>query len=837
MTTEPIAAPLGGERPAPATEGASRTQTGAAVLGLGLIMLANVAGSLYWISQNVVLIGHDASEYLWTSIEYTRFFTPLSPQSLFQGFTFPAYRTPAIYIAAQPFYWLLGVGMDSAQSLNVLFLAVVIGLTYALGRTIAGRGLSLFAALLVGLLPMTTAMSRLFYTEMLLTAMVVLNLLAMVKSRGFAHRGWSLAWGASLGAGLLVKWTMPIYLWLPLLWWGWRRGVLQAHVDAARRPAFRWRRALIAIGLAALLSSAWFWPNRAAAQLFPLGDWLWLGWFALAALTIYALLHPSTSVSNGWGALLLALTMASLWYLPHANIAARLLHIDEVRGQEDVAPLAVGNVTRYFRYIYEHHLGALAFWTIIPAALAPWAAAWLRRRWLQPRAAILWLSTGGALFVLVLLQQQNARNLAPLLPGLAVLLAIGLGAYPRPLRISLGAVWLLALAVQWSVFTFDRWFPLYEQYPALWVRPDYSQPPSTGPTDPSYWVGPALLDAITAGRDDPQSLGVLVNTHQVHRGVFRYLIAAEERKVGVRALTTQDGATWTNLLASQWVLRKNGDNRNVAGPGLALLDRIQSGDPHFAALYELVERYPLPDGDTLFLYHRAAGPGWPEADPEQAARAQAIADAVRAAWSDHAQLVYGSPELAVWVGMHDPAAERVTVLRDASTLPTGPVEAGATVLAVVDHTSEALEQWLDERAYRAATVGDDAAALVVYGAPAGSLAAQPVNAAWGDVRLATLRTQAATQPGHVLPVEVEFAGAIEPGIGVSLRLLASDGAVVASSDFPLQQANRLGLFAPPQTAPAAYTLAIILYDRATLAPIDDERSQTPTVLGTVQIQP
>lgn len=189
--------------------------------GLALILAFNLLGSLYWVRQNIVLVGHDASEYLWTSIEYTRFFTDFSSQTLFRAFTFPAYRTPALYIAVQPFFWLFGVSMDSAQLLNVILLGVVIVLTYLLGNMIAGREIGLFAALLVGLLPLLTAMSRLFYTEMFLTALVVLNLLALARCRGFTQRGWSLVWGASLGIGLLVKWTMPLYIWLPLLWYGW----------------------------------------------------------------------------------------------------------------------------------------------------------------------------------------------------------------------------------------------------------------------------------------------------------------------------------------------------------------------------------------------------------------------------------------------------------------------------------------------------------------------------------------------------------------------------------------------------------------------------------------
>lgn len=806
--------------------------------GLALILAFNVLGSLYWVRQNVVLVGHDASEYLWTSIEYNKFLTDFSPQTLFRAFTFPAYRTPAIYLAVQPFFWLFGVNMDSAQLLNVMLLGVVIVLTYLLGNTIAGRGIGLFAALLVGLFPLMAAMSRLFYTEMFLTALVVLNLLALHRLRGFTHRSWSLVWGASLGIGLLVKWTIPLYVWLPLLWYGWQSGALRTQIGALWRPRVRWRGLLVAAALGGLLSSAWFWPNRTAAQLFPLGSWLWLGWFVLLAVVLYASFQRSTPVTNSWAALVLALTVASLWYLPHANFAARLLYVDEVRGQEGVSPLALGNVVRYGRYFYEHHLGALAFWVIVPAAMAPWLMAWVRRRTLNPAATPLWLSIVGALVVLIVLQQQNPRNLAPFLPIFAILATVALWSYPRLLRYGMGAVWLPLLVVQWGIFTFDGWYPLYQRNPVLWVRTDYSKPPSTGETDPGYWIGPQLLETVSAGRDDTQSLGVLVNTHQVHRGVFRYLIAAQKLNVGIRGLTTEEGGNWSDLLASQWVLLKDGDNRNVAEPGLALLARIHAGDPLFAALYTPVERFHLPDGDTLTLYHRSAGPGWPEAAPEQGASARAVAEAVQAAWSDHARLLYASPDLAVWVGMYDPAAERVEVLPAGATAAPAALDAApSTLLAVSDYTNHALLEWLDAHAYRAATIGDDFAELAIYGKTAGPLTSLAANASWGEARLESLRTNREIQPGKVLPVEVAFSGPVAPETKVSLRLLGSDSAVIASNDFPLAAANRLGLFVPPQTPPGSYELTAIVYDATTMATIADQTGESATRLAVIHVQP
>ena len=217
-------------------------------VALALIILFNVLGSLYWLRQNTVLLGNDASGYLSDTLDYARFFTPISPESLFQAFTLPVYRTPGLYIAVQPFYWLFGVSMDSAQLVNVVALAGLIWITYGLGRYAVGPGVGLFSALLVGLLPMVFAMARLFYTELPLAALVALNLLALAESDGFRRRRWSLVWGVSLGLGLLVKWALPIYVLLPTLWLFWRAGLLQAWWRTWRSWRVDWRALLIAAG-------------------------------------------------------------------------------------------------------------------------------------------------------------------------------------------------------------------------------------------------------------------------------------------------------------------------------------------------------------------------------------------------------------------------------------------------------------------------------------------------------------------------------------------------------------------------------------------------------------
>src|SRR5690606_5519032 len=146
----------------------------------------------------------------------------------------------------------------------------------------------------------------------------------------------------------------------------------------------------------------------------------------LWSLTAYALLNPASPVGNVWAALLLGASIASLWYVPRSDFIEQLLVIDQVRAPEGASPQSLSNYTRYAGFFYDEHLGALAFWAIVPLALAPWLAAWWRRSTLNRPATLLWLSLVSAYVVLSLILQHNARNLVPVLPALAILAAIAL---------------------------------------------------------------------------------------------------------------------------------------------------------------------------------------------------------------------------------------------------------------------------------------------------------------------------------------------------------------------------------------------------------------------------
>lgn len=819
------------------------TQQPFVTIALVAIILANVLGSLYWINRNVVLVGNDASNYLGVTLEYARFLTHISPTTLFQAFTYPEYRTPGLFVAVQPFYWLFGANMDSAQLFVVLMLAALVWICYALGRDAGGSGVGLMSALLIGLLPMVMAMARLFYTELPLAALVALNLLALTRSDGFRRRGWTIVWGVSLGAGLLMKWALPLYILLPTLWIIWKSELLQAHWASLRQSwpshwPLHWRALVIAAAASLVVTLIWCVPNRAAIQNYPLGDLLFLAWFVTGLLWLYTLQLPGTRVSNWWAGVFTAVVIASVWYFPHIDFLSKLLGAEETRGDAGATPLNIVNYLRYFFFFQDYHLGALATWIIVPTALFPWLRAlWLRKP-LRAQSVIFWLTLLSTYLVLLLLSQSSPRFLVPALPAVAVLGAISLWQYRPRLRLTLGIVWVAILALQWSLFTFDGLQPVYAQSERLWTLRDYSVQPRSYDTDLGFWIEPDILDQMTAvGSPEVQRLGMLANSHQLHRGMIKYLIELEQRPVEVQTLTESNSPGWLGVLSSQWVLVNEGDNKDVDAPAQALIQRILGGDPVFDALYQEVKRYALPNGDTAHLYHRTVGPGRPLDLPLQAEQTKGIADAVTHANSPHASLLYANPNVAVWVGMHDPAGNSVQVLPGDDQLDIAALDQLTdTVVVVWDHEAEKLTAWMNEHAYRTTEVGDDFASVAIYGRTAAPLSPVSVTDAWPNLALGEVHTLPTISRGQVLPLETRLATEPTTPLSFSVRLLDSSGAVIANHDRQAAATDRFGLFVPPSTPPGDYELVAILYDPATSAVINSRSGATAVKVATIHVE-
>lgn len=832
------------------TEARQRKVPWWAGLGVALLIVVNSSGHLYWLNRNVVLIGRDASGHLERTAQIAHLLTHITPQTLFQALTFTDYRPPALYLAAQPFYAWFGPSIDSAQLTNVALMALILVLTYALAVQVVSPAVALLATALTAFFPILMGMSRLYYTENFLTTVVLLNLLALVQGAGFRRRGWALVWGVTLGLALLVKWTAPIYILLPTLW------VLRDELRArwAQRAAWRagmtmgWRKLLLAVGLATLLAVLVYWPNQATIREFLLGDWIVVGWVVLLTIFFYSYSQSPTVLNNLLTACWLGVALASFWYLPRIDFLNRLNDVafGTDRGTQDAFdPWRLTNYTRYFLFLEREHLGLLATLLLLPAGLLPWLVRGHRWAQAQPGSVLLWSVLLSTYLCLTPLAQATERNLTPILPILAILLAAGLRAYPRWLGIMLGGLWIGVLAIQVGLYTFDRAAELQQRTAWLWAQSEYLVQPASGVTAPSYWIAPDVFTTILqttekqgglpAGK--PVTLGMLIDSWEIHRGAFRYLIAEQQLPIELMALTEAGSRGWSELLANQWVLLKDGDNRQVAAPGQALLQRIAQGDPLFTALYQAVKRYPLPNSEMATLYYRAVGAPRPQDFPVLLIETAKIADAINAWWRPGATLFFSDRDVATWVGIHDLVADRMRIPQTpAENAEILLADATGMILAVTRYDTPQVHDYLGATSDYVQQIGDGEFKLALFWRGTAPLTTQPVTADWGDVQIMALRTAAAPIAGNVLPVELTATGQTDGIRKVSVRLVDGSGAVVAQADTALTPQMRVMLFAPQAKAAGSYTLAAVIYDPNTLQPFPDTQHQELVALATIEMQ-
>ena len=180
-----------------------------------------------------------------------------------------------------------------------------------------------------------------------------------------------------------------------------------------------------------------YWPQQDLWAQTLLGGWLLPAWFVVWFAVFALLLSPSTSLLNLLLALAVAAAIAGLWYLPRAGFAVELSDVAFGTGGGDFEVADWSSFNQYFRYFrlfFQHHLGLALGLLILPAGLLPWL--WRGRTWLHalPGTLLLWVTTLSPFLLLIATSQTNSRNLVPVLPLFAILVSIGLLAYPVPWR-------------------------------------------------------------------------------------------------------------------------------------------------------------------------------------------------------------------------------------------------------------------------------------------------------------------------------------------------------------------------------------------------------------------
>jgi 4-amino-4-deoxy-L-arabinose transferase-like glycosyltransferase len=185
---------------------------------LGLIFLIVGLSNLIWLKIDTRPPHWDASNHLMHSLARLEWLIPPSWDNFRRFYGGYTYYPPFVYWVTSFFYWLFGKGEDVAVYSNLLFLGILIFSTYGIAKYFWGRKTGTLSALVVSIMPVLLSQSREYQLDFPLTAMVTLSLYLLLKTQTFKNRLYSILFGISFAFGFLTKWTFPVFLIIPVLY-------------------------------------------------------------------------------------------------------------------------------------------------------------------------------------------------------------------------------------------------------------------------------------------------------------------------------------------------------------------------------------------------------------------------------------------------------------------------------------------------------------------------------------------------------------------------------------------------------------------------------------------
>jgi len=843
---------------------------------LGGLVLFHTLNNWLWLSENVTSTGWDKPRHLARSLHYTQLLNPPTLQSLFDLMTGDMVRPPLFPASAAIMYGLFGRTADVATMVNAVYLALALAATYGIGQRWGGRRLGMVSAALLAIFPMFYSMSRYFYLEFGLLAMVALTVYFLLATDGFQRRGTSLLFGLSLGLALLTKRTSAIFIAGPVVVVVLASGLLPSLWQRLRqRPRLYWKKALLAVVAGFVPAAIWYWPNQEAVRALVLGDALFFLWWALAGLTFYWVMLPAAPWSNALAGLFLGASIASSWYLARVEFLQRVAVYGYGVGDPRGRALRLDNLNTYIYYLRKlgnEHMSLLLF-VVFALVLVVASVVYVRRQGsigqalhrVQPEgwAVLAWV--GGGYAVLTLSIYQETRAFTPALPAVALIFGAALLKLPwRRVRWGLLALILAFGALQFFVLSYepvnDLLSPRLFNLPG-WGRTSsfaqgvYIQLPDEGVTDSGYWIHPDVLERMEAYRQaqgrELVSLALLANTSQINAGPFNYLILTRYPHLRVESLISRfdEASPYARLFGHEYVLLK----RLNSGSNPAqqeVVDLILDGPPPlFDRAFELETTYALPDGGAVYLY-RQRHPLPADYPLEYVIR---LAEDLAGRTREGDMLLLTPPEIATpFVAHYDGPADLhaapfgdeeladLTARRQRVFLVVGDAQAGA-----VPGRAQA---WLDEHAFRAAHQWSDSLQLLTYGTVAFAPATSPtveVGAVLGkQIQLVGYDLpDMAYHPGDIVPLTLFWQRRAEIGeeYKVFVHLLDGEGRLAAQTDSapangsqPTSQwaaeelvLDRHGLFLPDSLLPATYELRVGIYQPVTgdRLPVQDAAGQ------------
>lgn len=176
------------------------------------------------IASNILWIVLDQSPPMWDiaghSSRAALYAHLLSSGKISEILQYDTIYPPLPYLITAVFFLLFGWHVDVPQYSLLFWLILFAGSLYSLAKTLAqNKIMALLSVILALLFPLLAHFSRIYLLDFPLTAMITACLAALLKTKYFTDRKWTIIFSILVGLSLLTKWTAIIFLIGPIIFY------------------------------------------------------------------------------------------------------------------------------------------------------------------------------------------------------------------------------------------------------------------------------------------------------------------------------------------------------------------------------------------------------------------------------------------------------------------------------------------------------------------------------------------------------------------------------------------------------------------------------------------
>ena len=450
---------------------------------------------------------------------------------------------PLHYIVTTPFINWFGLTEDAASLVMLLYSAMLLVAVYGLGIVLFNRRVAVIAAILCQLLPGLYYYRLEFLLDYPLTSVTVFSFWLLTCWKVTQHNTWWLAaaFGISFGCAVLLKQTALFFLFLPLVW-----------LFVGYLKSLQWQRILqlvTSVVVGAAICYPWYRTN-----------WLLILTSGKRATIDSAIAEgdPALNTLDAWLYYFKTLPYLLSWHLL-------------------IIP-SIGIILYFIARTFKLNFYTVNFFSFNNSRGIIWLFIYL---------------TGGYLLSSFNIN-KDARYILPLLPILALLIAIGLQAYSKRWRNYL-TVFTVLLAI---VLMLLNIFPLPGAIVAKILSPRTQHYPYIGQPYPHQAVIKEIIDTEPYLRT---TLGVLPSTPAINQHNFSFYGGQQNFQVVGRQVGIRESEVVQDARSLNWFLLKTGDQGSIPEAQPIITNLIKESTD-----LQLHKSWQLPDNSELQLYRKTS---------------------------------------------------------------------------------------------------------------------------------------------------------------------------------------------------------------------------------------